>query len=41
VEITLDIDAEIPAGVPDQVVLSLTEKSRTLKFGRDSGFEKQ
>ena len=41
VKITLDIDAEIPAGVPDQVVRTVTENSRTLKFGSNSGFEKE
>lgn len=40
VKITLDIDAEIPAGVPDQVVRTVTENSRTLKFNH-SGFEKE
>ena len=37
-KITLEIDAEIPAGVPDNVVRTVTENSRTLKFG-SSGFE--
>lgn len=41
VKITLDIDAEIPAGVPDNVVRTVTENSRTLKFGSNSGFEKE
>ena len=41
VKITLDIDAEIPAGVPDNVVRTVTENSRTLKFGINSGFEKE
>jgi predicted AAA+ superfamily ATPase len=40
VTITLDIDADIPAGVPDNVVRTVTENSRTLKFG-NSGFEKE
>ena len=40
VKITLDIDAEIPAGVPDHVVRTVTENSRTLKFD-NSGFEKE
>ena len=39
VKITLDIDADIPAGVPDTVVRTVTENSRTLKFGSNSGFE--
>ena len=41
VKITLDIDAEIPAGVPDHVVRTVTENSRTLKFGSNSGFENE
>jgi predicted AAA+ superfamily ATPase len=41
VKITLDIDADIPAGVPDNVVRTVTENSRTLKFGSNSGFEKE
>ena len=32
VTITLEIDAEIPSGVPDNVVRTVTENSRTLKF---------
>jgi predicted AAA+ superfamily ATPase len=39
VKITLEIDAEVPAGVPDNVVRTVTENSRTLKFGSNSGFE--
>jgi predicted AAA+ superfamily ATPase len=39
VKITLEIDADIPAGVPDNVVRTVTENSRTLKFGSNSGFE--
>jgi predicted AAA+ superfamily ATPase len=41
VKITLDIDADIPAGVPDNVVRTVTENSRTLKFGSNSGFERE
>jgi len=41
VKITLDIDADIPAGVPDNVVRTVTENSRTLKFGSNSGFESE
>jgi predicted AAA+ superfamily ATPase len=41
VKITLEIDAEIPAGVPDNVVRTVTENSRTLKFGSNSGFERE
>jgi predicted AAA+ superfamily ATPase len=39
VKITLDIEAEVPAGVPDSVVRTVTENSRTLKFATNSGFE--
>jgi predicted AAA+ superfamily ATPase len=39
VKITLEIDADIPAGVPDNVVRTVTENSRTLKFESNSGFE--
>jgi predicted AAA+ superfamily ATPase len=38
VRVTLEIDAEIPAGVPDNVVRTVTENSRTLKF-TSHGFE--
>ncbi|MGO9270356.1 MAG: Swt1 family HEPN domain-containing protein, partial [Terriglobia bacterium] len=41
VKITLEIDADIPAGVPDNVVRTVTENSRTLKFESNSGFEKE
>ena len=30
VKMTLEIDAEVPAGVPDNVVRTVTENSRTL-----------
>jgi len=39
VTVTLEIQAEIPAGAPDNVVRTVTENSRTLKFGSNSGFE--
>ena len=39
VRVTLEIEAEIPAGVPDNVVRTVTENSRTLKFASNSGFE--
>jgi len=39
-KVTLEIDAEIPNGTPDNVVRIVTENSRTLKF-RDQGFEKE
>jgi hypothetical protein len=38
VKITLEIDAEIPSGTPDQVVRTVTENCRTLKF-TSQGFE--
>ena len=40
VEITLQIDAQIPSGAPIQVVRTVTENSRTLKFTKH-GFEKE
>ncbi len=38
VKVTLEIEAEIPSGVPDKVVRTVTENSRTLKF-TNHGFE--
>ncbi len=38
VAVTLEISAEVPAGVPDTVVRIVTENSRTLKFS-NQGFE--
>lgn len=38
VKVTLEIEAEIPQGVPDNVVRTVTENSRTLKF-TSQGFE--
>ncbi|MDR7454895.1 MAG: hypothetical protein QN137_10530 [Armatimonadota bacterium] len=35
-----DIHAEVPDGVPDHVVRTVTENARTLKF-RDHGFERE
>ena len=40
-KVTLEIEAEIPAGAPDNVVRTVTENSRTLKFSPGSGFEKE
>jgi predicted AAA+ superfamily ATPase len=40
VEVALEIHAEVPDGVPDHVVRTVTENARTLKF-RDHGFEKE
>jgi len=39
VRVTLEIEAEIPAGASDNVVRTVTENSRTLKFAGNSGFE--
>ncbi len=39
VKVTLEIQAEIPSGAPDQVVRTVTENSRTLKF-TSQGFER-
>jgi hypothetical protein len=41
VRVTMEIEAEVPAGVPDNVVRIVTENSRSLKFGSNSGFEKE
>ena len=38
VNITIEIDANIPSGAPDNVVRTVTENCRTLKFD-SSGFE--
>ena len=38
VRVTLEIEADIPDGAPDDVVRTVTENSRTLKFG-SHGFE--
>jgi len=38
VTITVEIDAEIPSGAPDNVVRTVTENCRTLKF-ENQGFE--
>lgn len=39
VQVTLEIEAEIPDGASDNVVRTVTENSRTLKFASNSGFE--
>ena len=39
VRVTLEIEAEIPTGTPDNVVRTVTENTRTLKFASNSGFE--
>jgi hypothetical protein len=38
VRVTLEIDAVLPAGAPDQVMRTVTENGRTLKFA-SQGFE--
>jgi len=40
VKVTLEIEAEIPGGAPDNVVRTVTENGRTLKF-TSQGFEKE
>ncbi|NPV80543.1 MAG: ATP-binding protein [Firmicutes bacterium] len=40
VKVTLEIEAEIPSGAPEQVVRTITENSRTLKFD-GHGFERE
>ncbi len=40
VSVRLEIDADIPNGAPDQVVRTVTENSRTLKFS-SHGFERE
>jgi hypothetical protein len=40
VTVTLEIEATIPTGVPDNVVRTVTENSRTLKF-KTQGFENE
>ena len=40
VTVTLEIEAHIPSGAPDNVVSTVTENSRTLKFS-SQGFEKE
>ena len=40
VKVTLEIEADIPDGAPDHVVRTVTENSRTLKFG-SHGFERE
>ena len=40
VKVTLEIEADIPAGAPDHVVRTVTENSRTLKFS-SHGFERE
>ena len=41
VSVTLEIEADLPSGVPDHVVRTVTENGRTLKFQSSSGFENE
>ncbi len=38
--VTLEIEADLPDGAPEQVVRTVTENSRTLKF-TTAGFERE
>jgi len=40
VKVVLEIQAQLPGGAPEQIVRTVTENGRTLKF-RDQGFEEQ
>jgi hypothetical protein len=40
VKITLEIEAQVPNGIPENTVRTVTENSRTLKFDTH-GFEKE
>jgi hypothetical protein len=39
-KVTLEIEAEVSSGVPEDVVRTVTENSRTLKF-TNHGFEQE
>ena len=39
VEVTLELHAEIPDGAPEEVVRTVTENARTLRFDPSTGFE--
>ncbi len=41
VTISIEIEAEIPEGVPEQILRTVTENARTLKFREGSGFEQE
>ncbi len=41
VTVTIEIDADLPDGASDQVVRTVTENGRTLKFAPGSGFESE
>ena len=40
VTVTIDIEAQLPDGASEQVVRTVTENGRTLKFEPGSGFER-
>ena len=40
VEVTIEIHAKIPDGVPDQVIRTVTENCQTLRF-KTCGFEEE
>jgi hypothetical protein len=40
VEVTMEIQAEMPNGAPENVIRTVTENCKTLKF-RSQGFEKE
>jgi hypothetical protein len=40
VTVTLEVQAEVPDGVPDATVRTVSENCRTLKF-KDHGFEEE
>lgn len=40
VQVTLEIEAEMPGGAPENVVRTVTENARTLKFA-SQGFEEE
>jgi hypothetical protein len=41
VTVTLQIEAEVPDGVPGKVVIDVTQNTRDLKFEPSSGFEEE
>lgn len=41
ITVTLDIEARLPDGATEQVVRTVTENGRTLKFDSGSGFERE
>ena len=40
VTVTIEIEADLPDGASEQVVRTVTENGRTLKFEPGSGFER-